>query len=270
MQQGSLTARRACALASLFTAQAGASVQFYIASDTQSRLYTGSLSDGVAMSVGPLGLNANTTAGMDFTPDGRLIAVDQLPFPGAIHEVGLGGGSTLLHNLFAPGVFVFEGIAFGAPGEAYLWGDVLGGNDVLLTVDLGTGLTSSQVTVDFGTGGVTNMIAGATTVRDDGMLMMIARSGELVEVDPLTGAASVIGNTAIPEWVRGASTYNGITYVLDNAGMVYEVDLYDAQTSALVQVSGYNGTVFNFAVIPAPGTGIALCGLGVLATRRRR
>ncbi|GJM18221.1 MAG: hypothetical protein DHS20C14_04340 [Phycisphaeraceae bacterium] len=249
-------------------------VQFYFAAGGSGTpvFYTGSLSDGIAHAVGPTTLTGNTTGGMDFRGDGRLFATDINVFPGTVHEVDpLTGQSTQLFAVTHPGLFYVEGITFGLADEAYIWADTAPSFDVLLTYDLETGNVLNQVEVTYLNPALIDFAAAATTVRDDGMVIMISNTGALIEVDPFTGNALIIDNLNVGSLVRGAASLDGVTYVLDDDGTVYTVNLYTGHSPVLTTLTNFpSGNVFNFAVIPAPaGTGV-LAVFGLLASRRRR
>jgi hypothetical protein len=173
--------------------------------------------------------------------------------------------------------FVYEGgLAFSPAGIAY----GVNANNVatpqLFTIDLDTGAGTVVATLSGGQRDV-----GGLAWRSDGMLVGLERvSNALVEIDPATGATSVIA-TLNPDYVgavggmaaMGDTGYFacGNTYSsIPGSNALYSFDLY---TGDYQFIGGFAPTVTGIGIsglaIPEPGC-LGLVALGVTALLRRR
>jgi len=124
--------------------------------------------------------------GMTFLPNGTLLAADNAggvrtidPISGAIDEIGtFGNGYALAGDLVAVASGTMYGIADEGPR-----GDE-GSSNVLLTVDTATGAAQEVGPIGF------SGVFGVAVANDQ--VYAFTRTGEIVEIDPATGAGVLV------------------------------------------------------------------------------
>jgi len=157
------------------------------------KLYTVNKTTGAATAVATVGGSANNS--LTFLPGGQLLAADGLgalkvinPASGAVTTTGnYGGGYSSSGDLvsIASGKMFGTARASGSP------------SDMLVTINTTTGVAT--VVGATGTNGVWGLAYAGTRV------IGFSTTGEVLNIDPATGASTVLASTGIPFWGAGQS-----------------------------------------------------------------
>jgi hypothetical protein len=188
-------------------------------------LYTVNQSSGLATLVGPTLLgNAN---GLAFDPNANLLYAADLG--NALYTLNvLTGNATLVAPITGAGAI--EGLGFdSATGTLYGLSDSL---DKVVTISTSTGVATPLPTTLPSTG----LWRGLDWDSELGVLWASkVNSGQLFQVDPITGAGTLIG--ALPTFVQGLAFKPGLPE--------YQVN----QAAASLSINGIQGTGQSFALV---------------------
>jgi hypothetical protein len=160
-------------------------------------LYRIDKATGKATYVAPLTGTMNN--GLTFLTDGTLLASDgsgavkQIdPSTGAVTAVGsFGNGLSSSGDLVA-----VQGVMYGISSTG-VGGSDASGNNVLLRVDTATGVATAVGPIGYGN------VWGLAYVK--GRVIAFTNAGQIIEVDPQTGAGSLLATKGIAFWGAGMS-----------------------------------------------------------------
>jgi hypothetical protein len=125
----------------------------------------------------------------------------------------------------------------------------------------------------FGAGGKLYATFDAITLNASFTAITVVISGNLYQINPSSGIATLIGPTA--ETLLGDVDVNGTTYTFNNwKGQVVTLDLTNGNTSVVSSLgsSGFGEIICGASPTPEPAS-LALAGIGasmLLVSRRRR
>jgi hypothetical protein len=167
---------------------------------SKTMLYTVNPGSGAATTVatlssGPVAGNV----GLTFLPDGQMLATDKSggvrridPANGQVTEVGaFGGGFATAGDLVA----VDDGTMYAISDEGPVGDEFT--NNWLLTVNTATGAASPVGQIGFG------QVFGAAFIG--GKVLAFTKTGQVVEIDPQTGAGTLKSTQAIEFWGAGVT-----------------------------------------------------------------
>jgi hypothetical protein len=161
-------------------------------------LYAINKTTGAATAVAPVSGTGNN--GLTFLPGGNLIASDSSgdvksinPTTGAVSGIGNYG-----NNLKSSGdlVAVKNGTMYGVSSTTAGGGDA-SGNNVLLRVNVATGVATAVGPIGYGN--VWGLAYSNTRV------IGFTTAGEILQIDPATGAGTLLANKGIAFWGAGQS-----------------------------------------------------------------
>jgi hypothetical protein len=162
-----------------------------------SSLYKVDKTTAQATSVAPLSGSGNN--GLTFLPNGNLLAADGAgdvkridTASGAITAVGnFGNGLSSSGDLVAVGTVMYGISSTGAGGSD------ASGNNVLLRVDVATGVATIVGPIGFG------QVWGLAYVNK--RVIAFTANGQIIQIDPATGAGTLLKTTNVQFWGAGMS-----------------------------------------------------------------
>lgn len=227
----------------------------YFVADTNNVLWDVDADTGVASQVGNMGLLMRDIA---VSPSGQLFGVSETENLYTIDPTT--AGISLVGSL---GVTLASGLDFRNDGTLFLATSPTATDGNLYTVDTGSGAATLI-------GGIGFSSDGDLAFSPSGQLYLAAQGGSLVEVDPSTGAGSLVGS-------HGAGNLNAMDFIgsqligVNAAGQVYELNTSTGLGTFLVNTSPNVPSAGATYLIPEP-TAIALISaslLGMGLCRRR-
>lgn len=139
--------------------------------------------------------------GLTFLPDGQLLAVDVGglvaildPVARTVTTLGsYGMGYASAGDLVA----VADGTLYAISSSSPLEADISAYNNLLVVIDPSTGTATPVGPIGFG-----NLFGVASY---SGMLIGFTSAGQIVQIDPATGAGSLLGTSSVIYWGAGVS-----------------------------------------------------------------
>ncbi len=239
-------------------------------------VYTISTADGSATQITK---TATGITGLDRDAGGSLLALTD-GIAGTLAVLDEQSGSLDPVGRVGAG-FTFEGgLAVGGTGEIFGGTRLAGGGRAIFRIDPASGAMSESVTLSR-----SSVDLNGLAFRSDGALVAIdALANELVSIDTGTGDVSVIAPLITPDAgaVGGLAIEHGVGYYVtagtvsgsDGDNSLYRIDLFTGAQSLVGSLGADAGSGFGISaiapsVVPAPGASLLLCGLSLLAARRR-
>ena len=170
----------------------------YVISQTQ--LFTASAVDGHVTLLSDLDGTAQDNVGLTTLPDGKLLATDE---DGGVRRIDPATGDVTEIGAFGSGLATAGDLVATADGTMYAISDKgpegdENTNNWLITVNTGNGKGTMVGQIGYG------RVFGAGFVN--GKVLAFTATGQIVEIDPVTGAGTLRKSTALEFWGAGVSS----------------------------------------------------------------
>jgi streptogramin lyase len=167
---------------------------------SQTKLYTADPTDGHVTLRSALNGTAQDNVGLTTLPDGALLATDE---DGGVRRIDPATGNVTEIGAFGGGLATAGDLVATADGTMYAISDKgpegdENTNNWLITVDTANGKGTKVGQIGFG------RVFGAGFV--DGKVLAFTASGQIVEIDPVTGEGTLKKSTALEFWGAGVSS----------------------------------------------------------------